>query len=88
MFSKCFTYILIVTFCFEMWNIFENTLMYFIINNNYKLLITLQQVDFYLNKPTNIHELIKSANKSKKQVKGTLVIEKAKITTILIKAKK
>ena len=48
-----------------MWNIFENTFRYFIINNNYKLLITLQQVDFYLNKPTNIHELIKSANKSK-----------------------
>ena len=65
MFSKCFTYILIFTFCFEMWNIFENTFRYFIINNNYKLLITLQQVDFYLNKPTNIHELIKSANKSK-----------------------
>ena len=48
-----------------MWNIFENTLRYFIINNNYKLLITLQQVGFYLNDPMNIHELIKLANKSK-----------------------
>ena len=39
-FSKCFTCILIATFCFEMWNIFEYALRYFIIDNNYKLLIT------------------------------------------------
>ena len=47
MFSKCFTCILIATFCFEMWNIFKHVLRYFINDNNYKLLITFQQVDFY-----------------------------------------
>ena len=64
MFSKCFTCILIATFCFEMWNIFEHALRYFIIDNNYKLLITFQQVDVYLNEPIKIHELIKLANQS------------------------
>ena len=58
--SKLFTFsILIATFCFEMWNIFEHALRYFIIDNNYKLLITFQQVDVYLNEAIKIHELIK-----------------------------
>ena len=63
-FSKFLTCILIATFCFEMWNIFEHALRYFIIDNNYKLLITFQQVDVYLNEPIKIHELIKLANQS------------------------
>ena len=33
-FSKCFTCVLIATFCFEMWNIFEHALRFFIIDNN------------------------------------------------------
>ena len=66
MLSKCFTCILIATFCFEMWNIFQHALKYFmfIIDNNYKLLITFQQVDVYLNEPIKVHELIKLANQS------------------------
>ena len=63
-FSNCFTCILIVTICFEMWNIFEHALRHFIIDNNYKLLIPFQQVDVYLNEPIKIHELIKFANQS------------------------
>ena len=59
-FSKCFTCILIVTFSFEMWNIFEDALRYFITDHNYKLLITFQQVSVYLNEPIKIHELIKN----------------------------
>ena len=47
-----------------MWNIFEHALMYFITDNNYKLLRTFQQVDVYLNEPVKIHELIKLANQS------------------------
>ena len=61
--SKCYTCILITTFCFEMWNISEHALRYFIIDNNYKLL-TFQQADVYLNEPMKIHELIKLANQS------------------------
>ena len=86
-FSKCFPCILIATFCFDMWNIFEHVLSYFIFDNNYKLLITFQQADVYLNEPIKIHELIKLANQSNEQVKGALV-KGAKITTILMKAKK
>ena len=41
-----------------MWNIVERALRYFVIDNNYKLLITFQQVDFYLNEPIEIHELL------------------------------
>ena len=86
MFSKCFNCFLIATFCFEMWNIFEHVLRYFIIDNNYKLL-TFQRVDVYLNERIEIHELIELANQSNQQVKGALVIEAAKITEILMKAK-
>ena len=66
MLSKCFTCILIATFCFEMWNIFQHALKYFmfIIDNNYKLLITFQQVHVCLNEPIKVHELIKLANQS------------------------
>ena len=63
-FSKCSAWILIATFCFEMWNIFKHALRYLIIDNNYKLLITFQQIDVYLNEPIKIHELIKLANQS------------------------
>ena len=63
-FSKCFICILNATFCFEMWNIFEHALRYLIIDNNYKLFITFQQVDIYLNEPMKIHELSKLANQS------------------------
>ena len=42
----------------------EHALRYSIIDNNYKLLITFQQVDVYLNEPIKIHELIKLANQS------------------------
>ena len=47
-----------------MWNIFERALRYLIIDNNYKLFITFQQVDIYLNEPMKIHELSKLANQS------------------------
>ena len=47
-----------------MWNIFEHALSYFIFDNNYKLLITFQQADVYLNEPIKIHELIKLANQT------------------------
>ena len=47
-----------------MWNIFEHALKYFIVDNIYKLLIALQQVDVYLNEPIEISELIKLANQS------------------------
>ena len=47
-----------------MWNIFEHALRYFIIDNDYKLLITFQQVYVYLNEPMKIHELIKLANQT------------------------
>ena len=87
-FSKCFSYILIATFCFEMWNIFWHISRYFIIDNNYSLLITFQQVDVYLNEPFETHELIKLDNQSNLQVKGALVIERVKITTTLIREKK
>ena len=49
---------------FDMWNIFEHVLRYFIIDNNYKLLIKFQRADFYLNEPIEIDELIKLANQS------------------------
>ena len=45
-------------------NIFEHALRNFIIDNNYKLLLTFQQVDIYLNEPMKIHELIKLASQS------------------------
>ena len=45
-------------------NIFEHALRDFVIDNNYKLLITFLQVDIYLNEPIKIYELIKSANQS------------------------
>ena len=86
--SKCFICILIATFCFEMQNIFEHALRYFIIDSNYKLLITFEQVDVYLNEPIKIDELITLANQSNQQDKGTILIEAAKITTIKMKAKK
>ena len=57
--SKCLTSILITTFCFELKNIFEYILMYFIIDNNYKLLITFQWVDVNLNEPIEIHVINK-----------------------------
>ena len=63
-FSKCFTRTLVATFSFDMWNIFEYVLRCFIIDNNYKLLITFQRVDVYLNEPIEIDELIKLANQS------------------------
>ena len=47
-----------------MWNIFKDALRYLIIDNNYKLLITFQQIDVYLKEPIKIHELIKLANQS------------------------
>ena len=45
-----------------MWNIFEHGLRNFIVDNNYKLLLTFQQVAIYLNEPIKIHELIKVAS--------------------------
>ena len=45
-------------------NIFEHVLRFFVIDNNYKLLITFQRVDVYLNQPNEIDELIKLANQS------------------------
>ena len=60
--SQCFTCILIVTFCFEMLNILEQALRYFIIDNNYKLLITSWRDDVILNEPIKNHELIKLAS--------------------------
>ena len=63
-FSQSFTCILFATFCFEMSNIFEHVLRFFVIDNNYKLLITFQRVDVYLNQPNEIDELIKLANQS------------------------
>ena len=47
-----------------MWKSYENALRYFIIDNSYKLLITFQQLDVYLNEPIKIHELIKLVNQS------------------------
>ena len=47
-----------------MWNIFEHALRYFIIDNNYKLLLTFQEADVYLNEPIKIHKLIELANQS------------------------
>ena len=44
--------------------IFGYALRYFIIDNNYKLLMTFQQVNVYLNEPIKIHELIKLANQA------------------------
>ena len=52
------------TFPFEMGNIFEHALRYFVIDNKYKLLITFQQFDVYLNESIKIYELIKLANQS------------------------
>ena len=63
-FSKCFTCIFIATFCFDMRNIFEQILRYFMIDNIFKLLITFQRVDVCLNEPIKIHELIKLVNRS------------------------
>ena len=40
-----------------------------------------------LNEPVKIHELIKLASQSNEQDKGPRLIEAAKITTILMKAK-
>ena len=42
--STCFTCIFITTFCFDLCNIFEHVLWYFVIDTNYKLLLTFQQV--------------------------------------------
>ena len=44
-----------------MWNIFEYVLkaFTFITDSNYKLLITFQQVDVYLNGPIEFDEIIK-----------------------------
>ena len=39
---------------FEIWNIFEYVLRYFLIENNYKLLITFQRVDVYLMKQSKL----------------------------------
>ena len=47
-----------------MGNIFGHALRYFIINNNYKLLMTFQQVNVYLNEPIKIHEPIKLGNQA------------------------
>ena len=62
---------------FDMRNIFEHVIRYFLIDNNYKLLITFQRL---FNEPIEIDKLIKLANQSN----GALVIEAAKITIILI----
>ena len=35
-------------FFFDIWNTFEHVLRYFVIDNNYKLLITFQRADVYL----------------------------------------
>ena len=59
-------------------------LLSFIIDNNYKLLITFQRVDVYLNESIEKDALIKLANQSNEQVKGALVIEAVKTTTIPI----
>ena len=45
-----------------MLNIFKHVLRYFIIDNNYKLLIRFQRADVYLNGPIAINELIKLTN--------------------------
>ena len=45
-----------------MLNIFKYVLRYFIIDNNYKLLIRFQRADVYLNGPIAINELIKLTN--------------------------
>ena len=45
-----------------MWNIFEYVLRYFIIDNNYKLLLKFHRVDVCLNEPIEIYELMKLAN--------------------------
>ena len=63
-FSKFVSCILIATFCFEMWNIFEHAFRYFIIDNNYRLLMTFQQAHVYLKKPIKIYELTKLVNQS------------------------
>ena len=47
-----------------MWNFSEHVLRYFIIDNNYKLLITFERVDVYLNQPIEIDELIKLVKQS------------------------
>ena len=86
-FSQCFTCVLIATFCFEMQNIFKHVFKHFMIDNNYKLLIIFLRVNIFLNEPIEIHKLIKLTNQSNQQVKGALLIEAAKITTTLIKAK-
>ena len=47
-----------------MWNIFEHAFRYFIIDNNYRLLMTFQQAYVYLKKPIKIYELTKLVNQS------------------------
>ena len=54
------------------------------IDSNYKLLITFQRVDVYLNKPIEIDELIKLGNQLNWQIKGVLLIETTTTATILI----
>ena len=62
--SKFFTCSLIATFCFAHVEHFSTCLedIYIIIGNNWKLLITFQRIDVYLNEPIEIDELIKLAN--------------------------
>ena len=50
--------------CHTLFRHVEHFLSYFIIDNNYKLLIKFQRVDVYLNEPIEIDELIKLANQS------------------------
>ena len=40
----------------------KHVLRYFIIDNSYKLLITFQRADVYLNEPIEINELVKLTN--------------------------
>ena len=55
---------IIATSCFDMWFIFGVVLSYFIIDNNYKLLIIFQQVIVYLDETIENNRLIKLANQS------------------------
>ena len=61
-----------------------STCLAVIIDNNYKQLIILQRVNFYLIEAIKTDELIKLANQVSKQIKCALMTETAKITAILI----
>ena len=48
-----------------MWHIFKHALGYLIIDDSFKLFITFQGVEDYLNEKFEVYELIKLANQSK-----------------------